>query len=67
MFGDFVEEPGSFVHSVLANVNMLFLTFIRSASAERDGVHHPATTVDRIDWQNLVDGNPEDLVIKELP
>ena len=32
MFGDFVEEPGSFVHSVLANVNMLFLTFIRSAS-----------------------------------
>ena len=32
MFGDFVEEPGSFVHSVLANVNMLFLAFIRSAS-----------------------------------
>ena len=38
MFGDFVEEPGSFVHSVLANVNMLFLAFIRPASVNRTGL-----------------------------
>ena len=35
MFGDFVEEPSSFVHAVLANVNMLFLAFIRAASVNK--------------------------------
>ena len=64
--GDLIEEVCRFVHTILADVDVVLTSPLRAPLAVRVQVEHPAGPHHTVQRHDLVAGDTEHLILKEL-
>ena len=64
---DLVEQPGAFIDTILADVNVLFYRSDGTALDEGGVVEDPALVPDGVQGENFVEGNSENFISEKFP
>lgn len=64
-FRDFTKHFGPFINSILANVDVFFLSIDRSSFTERVNIHHPTMLHYQLDRNSLVERHPHHFIMEK--